>query len=258
MSPSLDPYKQSVAEHKNRLVTAHMHLIDFWVDRMAPQVPAFMSRDDLMSAAMEGLNNAAQRFDPERGFLFKTFAEHRIRGAIYDEVRRMDWFSRSLREKHQQLTQTIRSLEIKLGRSPEETEIAQALGLSLSEYQDLLGKVSYLGCVSLNEIMDQDSGQSFLDIIQDERRNSPEEALQHSEIVEKLARVLRELSTKEQTVVALYYYEGLTQKEISKVMSLTEGRISQLHSQALAKLRAKMDNQEMPEGRQETSGSGKG
>lgn len=241
MSTALDVYTQPQDERKNRLVVDHMHLIDFWVDRMAPQVPSFMSRDDLKSAAMEGLNNAAQRFDPQRGFLFKTFAEHRIRGAIFDEVRRMDWFSRSLREKHQQLTQTIRELEIKLARSPEEKEIAQAMGLSLTEYQDLLSKVSYLGCVSLHEIMDQDSGQSFLENMQDEKGRTPEEALQHSELVDDLAKRLQELSAKEQTVVALYYHEGLTQKEISEVMSLTEGRISQLHSQALAKLRAKME-----------------
>lgn len=241
MNPGLEVYRQSQVDQRNKLVEEHMHLIDFWVDRMTPQVPAYMSRDDLTSAAMEGLNNAAQRFDPQRGFLFKTFAEHRIRGAIFDEVRRMDWFSRSLREKHQQLTQAIRNLEIKLGRSPEEAEIAQALGLTLPEYQDLLSKVSYLGCVSLNEIMDQDSGQSFLENIQDETGRTPEEALQHSELVDTLAQRLQELSPKERTVIALYYHEDLTQKEISEVMSLTEGRISQLHSQALAKLRAKME-----------------
>lgn len=257
MNPGLDVYKQLSVDQRNRLVEDHMHLIDFWVDRMAPQVPSFMSREDLASAAMEGLNNAAGRFDPQRGFLFKTFAEHRIRGAIFDEVRRMDWFSRSLREKHQQLSHTIRDLEVRLTRSPEETEIAQALGLSLAEYQDLLSKVSYLGCVSLNEIIDQDSGQSFLENIQDERDRTPEQALQHSELVDTLARQLEELSIKERTVVALYYYDGLTQKEISEVMSLTEGRISQLHSQALAKLRAKMEAMQMPEvNEQETGGKG--
>ncbi|MFO7877351.1 MAG: FliA/WhiG family RNA polymerase sigma factor [Desulfovermiculus sp.] len=243
MNPGLDAYQRPHDEHRNRLVTDHMHLINFWVNRMAPQVPLFMSRDDLMSAAMEGLNNAAQRFDPQRGFMFKTFAEHRIRGAIYDEVRRMDWFSRSMREKHQHLTQTIRELEIKLGRSPGEIEIAQAMGLTLAQYQDLLSKVSYLGCVSLNEIMDQESeeGLSFLENMSDEKERTPEESLQHTELVEELAKHLQELSSKERTVIALYYHEGLTQKEIAEVMSLTEGRISQLHSQALAKLRAKME-----------------
>lgn len=243
MNPGLDAYQRPHEDHRNRLVTDHIHLINFWVNRMAPQVPLFMSRDDLMSAAMEGLNNAAQRFDPQRGFMFKTFAEHRIRGAIFDEVRRMDWFSRSMREKHQQLTQTIRELEIKLGRSPEEAEIAQAMGMSLAQYQDLLGKVSYLGCVSLNEIMDQESedGLSFLENMPDERERTPEESLQHAELVEELAGHLQELSSNERTVIALYYHEGLTQKEIAEVMSLTEGRISQLHSQALAKLRAKME-----------------
>ncbi len=242
MNTVLDAYNQTRGERQKQLITDHLYLIDFWVDRLAPQVPSFMNRDDLKSAALEGMYNAAQRFDPEKGFLFKTFAEHRIRGAIFDEVRRMDWFSRSMREKHQRLMQVIRNLEIKLGRGPEEGEIAKAMGMKLPEYQELLGRVSHLGCLSLNEVMDQsDSGQSFLSSLKDKETRTPEEAFHHSELIEGLAQCLHQLSTKERTVIALYYHEDLTQKEIAEAMSLTEGRISQLHSQALAKLRVKME-----------------
>ena len=231
-------------DRHSEFIKAHLYLVDYLVDRMLPQLPNYLNRDDMTSAAMEGLISAARRFDPDRGVLFKTFAEPRIRGAILDEVRKMDWYSRTLRDKHTRLTETIRELEVRLGRSPEEDEIASAMELSLDEYRSLLGQVSHLGTVSLHEtIEDSEEGQTFLDILQDERGETPEAEIEQAELTRKLAACLNKLSEKERLVISLLYYEGLAQKEIAEVMELSEGRISQLHSQALHKLKARMQRE---------------
>ncbi|MFO7718731.1 MAG: FliA/WhiG family RNA polymerase sigma factor [Thermodesulfobacteriota bacterium] len=238
----LETYTQHGEDQRTQLIREHMNMVSYWVERMSTQVPAFMSRDEIKSAAMEGLINAANRFDPSQGVLFKTFAEHRIRGAIYDEVRRLDWFSRSMRDKHQRLAETIRSLEVSLDRAPEEAEVAAALELDLSGYHKMLSEVSHLGCMSLQEVLgESESGQNFLDVLEDTDGVPPEEAIEQAELTREVAGMLHQLSEKEQQVVALLYHEGLSQKEIAEVLSLTEGRISQIHSQALAKLRAKME-----------------
>ncbi|MDY0212112.1 MAG: FliA/WhiG family RNA polymerase sigma factor [Desulfuromonadaceae bacterium] len=222
------------------LAREHMSLARLVVERMKTQVPGFVTRDDMMSAAMEGLMDAASRFDPERGVMFKTFAERRIRGAIYDEVRKMDWFSRSLRGKQSRISRAIEQLEHRLGRSPEEDEVAAELELSLDEYRQMLSQVGYLGCVSLNEVLDeQDETRNFMDLLKDDSP-SAHDSLEQSSLTRKLGRHLETLTEKERLVVSLYYYEELTQKEIAEVLELTEGRISQLHSQALVKLKTKL------------------
>jgi len=238
----VDPgyYNPVSAEERTRLVQSHLSILPFIVDRMTLQVPSFMSREDVTSAAMMGLMDAANRFDPSRGVLFKTFAELRIRGAIFDEVRRMDWFSRSLREKQSRLTRSIEMLEHRLGRSPEEYEIAEAMGLALEAYRQLLCEVSHLGCVSLNETLDEsEEGKTFLDSLVDARDLGALEGLERQELTRQLAACIEALSEKERLVVSLVYYEELSQKEVSEVLGVTEGRVSQLHSQALAKLRVK-------------------
>jgi len=223
-----------------------MPLVDIVVQRMVPQVPSFMSKDDMTSAAMEGLIDAANKYDPTKGAKFKTFAEYRIRGAIFDEMRKLDWFSRSLREKHSQLTQTMLRLERKLGRSPDEEEMAEAMDMSLEQYHETLAQVSHLGCVSLNETLDHsEEGRSFLDNLAQDGGPTPLELIESQEMTALMAEVLEELSKKEQLVIALYYYEELTQKEIAEVIGVTEGRVSQLHSQALIKLRVKLLNNEL-------------
>ncbi len=224
-----------------------MPLVELVVQRMVPQVPSFMSRDDMTSAAMVGLIDAANKFDASKGVKFNTFAEYRIRGAILDEMRKLDWFSRSLREKQNRLSQTMLRLERKLGRSPEEEEMAEAMDLTLEEYHDLLAKVSHLGCVSLHEALDHtEAGRNFLDNLEDaEAGPTPLEMIENQEITAIIADILEELSEKERLVISLYYYEELTQKEIAEVIGVSEGRVSQLHSQALVKLRVKMLNADL-------------
>jgi RNA polymerase sigma factor for flagellar operon FliA len=230
-------------DDKSKIIRDHLYLVDILAGRMVTQVPAFMNKDDIKSAGMLGLLDAANKYDASKNILFKTFAEYRIRGAILDEMRKLDWFSRSLRDKQNRIGRTIMDLELKLGRDPEEHEVAKAMDLSLDDYRIMLGEVSHLGCVSLNETLDNSQeGSSFLDALMDERADiSPGARIESLQLAEKVADVLGQLSEKERLTISLYYYEELTQKEIAEVMELSEGRVSQLHSQALIKLKTKLE-----------------
>ncbi len=230
------------AAEREKMIETHLSLVEFLVDRMMTQVPAFVSREDIRSAALMGLMDAANRFDPRRGVLFKTFAERRIRGAVFDEVRRMDWFSRSLREKQSRLNRATDELGKKLGRAPDDGEIAAELQMELDDFRELQLQVSQLGFVSLHESLDDNDerGTSFIDNLEDTSQASVQERIEANELTHELAGYLEQLSEKERLVVALLYYEELSQKEIAEVLELSEGRISQLHSQALGKLKLKM------------------
>ncbi len=234
--------QNSTGDNISQLIREHLYLVDILVGRMVTQVPAFMNRDDMKSAGMLGLLDAANKFDPTKKILFKTFAEYRIRGAILDEMRKLDWFSRSLRDKQSRIEKTILRLELQLGRDPEAVEVAKAMNLSLEAYQTMLGEVSHLGCVSLNETLDHsEEGRSFLDALTDHHSSiSPGARIEQQQLTQKIAEILTLLSEKERLVISLYYYEELTQKEIAEVLELSEGRVSQLHSQALIKLKTKI------------------
>lgn len=233
-------------DDRSQMIREHMPLVELIVQRMVPQVPSFMTKEDMTSAAMVGLIDAANKFDSSKGAKFKTFAEYRVRGAILDEMRKLDWFSRSMRDKQNQLTQAMVKLERKLGRSPEELEMAVEMGMSMDEYHALLIQVSHLGCVSLHETLDHtEEGSNFLDNLEDISGPAPTDLIEKEELTHLMADILEELSEKERLVIALYYYEELTQKEIAEVIEVSEGRVSQLHSQALLKLRVKMLNSEL-------------
>ncbi len=240
MYPPVQPF-----DERSQLIRDNMSMVEFVVQRMVSQVPSFMTKDDMKSAAMVGLTEAANRFDATKGIKFKTFAEYRMRGAIFDEMRKLDWFSRTMREKQGRLTQTMLRLERQLGRSPEENEMAEALDLNIDEYHVMLDQVSHLGCVSLHETLDHsDEGRNFLESLEDINGPTPTDIIEQNEMTYLLADILEELSEKERLVVALYYYEELTQKEIAEVIEVSEGRVSQLHSQALLKLKVKLMNSE--------------
>ncbi len=232
-------YQATPYVQRDGLVETHLDFVNFVVHRMRPQIPEFISLDDMKSAAMYGLMDAAGRFDPGKGVRFKTFAEPRIRGAVLDEIRKLDWFSRSLREKQSRVLREMLRLEQVLGRAATEEEIAASLELKLEEYQKVLKEIGHLGIVSLHEYLNSAScGESFLDQLEDAEGKSPEEALSQKDLIRQLAGELDRLSEKERLVLTLFYYEEFTQKEISGILGLSEGRISQLHSQALLKLKA--------------------
>ena len=239
MIPAALQFGLQIGPDRDQLIRAHQSLAAMVTDRMMTHVPAWMSRDDMLSAAMAGLMDAANRYDATQGVLFRTFAEKRIRGAVLDEVRRMDWCPRSLRAEQSRITRAVSDLEKELGRSPEETEVAARLDLGLEEYREALTRTSHLGCVSLEEsIRGREGGATFLDSLKAPETHLPEHALERHDLTRELAGHLERLTEKERLVVAMIYYEELSQKEAAEVLGLTPGRISQLHSQALVKLRA--------------------
>jgi len=240
-------YGLAPADNRDQLIKTHLPLVRFLVNRMMTQVPAYLTRDDITSSAMFGLVDAANRFDSSRGVQFKTFAEQRIRGAILDEARRLDWASRTLREKQSRLSEAIEQLEKHLGRPPEEEEVARSMELSLESYRQMLGDIGHLGCVSLQESLDStEEGSTLLDCLADPTGINPLELIERNDLTREVAKRLEKLSEKERQVIALYYYEELNQKEIAEILDLSEGRISQLHSQALLKLKTSLSRKKIP------------
>ncbi len=200
-----------------------------------------LSKEDLVSAGIIGLIEAYHRFDPGKKVNFRTFAEYRIRGAILDELRKVDNFSRTVREKATQLEEKIKELHDKLGRMPEEEEIAKFLGITVEEYYKLLEEIKGISFVDINYFKQkipefEEDIFEFLNIPSQEK--DPFDKIFWKDLQEKLEKALDTLSEKERLILALYYYEDLTMKEIANILGYTEGRISQLHNQALLKLRS--------------------
>jgi RNA polymerase sigma factor FliA len=234
--------QRGVPLSRDELVVTHLPLVKFIVDRIASSLPPHLDRDDLRSAAVIGLISAAERFDPSRGVQFKTFAEQRIRGTIMDELRAQDWLTRSLRDKFKKLEREFSLLEQRLGRNPSSDEVALAMGLELKDYFRLLEEIHLLSFVSLDDAWHDEDGAPFglLDVLEDKGTESPQNQMIARQTVERLAEAIDLLPEKERIVITLYYYEELNLKEIGAVLDLTESRISQLHSQAIIRLRGKM------------------
>lgn len=233
---------QRAVPNRDELIVAHLPLVKFLVGKISSQLPPHIDREDLMSAAVIGLITAAERFDPGRGVQFKTFVEQRIRGTIMDELRSQDWLTRSLREKFKRLEREFAMLEQRLGRNPTSEEVAETMGISLDEYFQLLEEVHFLSVVSLDDSWEDEEGSPFglLDVLEDERVLNPQSHMMARQMVDGLSDAIEGLPEKERIVVTLYYYEELNLKEIGAVLSLTESRICQLHSQAIMRLRTKM------------------
>jgi RNA polymerase sigma factor FliA len=234
--------QRGVPLSRDELVVSHLPLVKFIVDRIASSLPPHLDREDMRSAAVIGLISAAERFDPARGVQFKTFAEQRIRGTSMDELRAQDWLTRSLRDKFKKLEKEFSQLEQRLGRNPSSDEVAVAMGLELKDYFRLLEEIHLLSFVSLDDAWHDEDGAPFglLDVLEDKGTESPQSQMIARQTVERLAEAIDNLPEKERIVITLYYYEELNLKEIGAVLDLTESRISQLHSQAIIRLRGKM------------------
>ena len=199
--------------------------------------------DDLVGYGVFGLIDAIDKFDYVKGVKFETYASLRIKGAILDQIRKMDWIPRTMRQRQKKLEAAEMAIEEKYGRMATDEEIAAELGISLDEYGSWQSQVSMSGIISLDDYLEQgsdlvaDNSGSKLGISSFEQ---PEAAVEKEELKESLAAAIEELTEKEQKVVALYYYEELTLKEISRVLSVSESRVSQLHTKALTKLKEKL------------------
>jgi len=211
--------------------------------QMIARLPANVELDDMIQAGMIGLNDALSRFDTAQGVQFETFATQRIRGAMLDELRNGDWMSRGNRKQQRQIETALHKLEQQLGRAPAESEIASAMGLSLGDYQDLLGKVRGTQLLYLEDLSGSGEGDDdYLDRhVVDEDAN-PLSLLQDRRMREALVEAIKLLPEREQYVMSMYYEHDMNLKEIAAVLGVTESRVCQVHSQCIARLRVKLRN----------------
>jgi len=229
---------------KDKLLVEYAHLVKYVANRLAVNLPPSVDRNDLISSGVLGLIKAVETFEPERGFKFETFAGHKIRGAILDELRALDWVPRSVRQKSRDLQRVFAILENRLGRIPYDDEVCEELGISLGEYEELLSEVTPTTIISLEEAMPERGSDSkelrIIDSIEDPQGSNPLRELSFAQVKEILKETIANLPEKEKLVIALYHYEELTLKEIGVVLDITESRVSQIHSKAILKLRAKL------------------
>ncbi|MEO6031121.1 MAG: RNA polymerase sigma factor FliA [Burkholderiaceae bacterium] len=208
--------------------------------QMIAKLPANVEIDDLIQVGMIGLTDALSRFDASQGVQFETFATQRIRGAMLDELRGTDYLSRGTRKQQRSIESAVHRLEQKLGRVPVESEIAREMGITLAEYQDLLGKVRGTQLVYLEDMSGDDGDNDFLDRHAGNDEGNPLARLQDLRMREALVEAIKVLPEREQYVMSMYYEHDMNLKEIAAVLKVTESRVCQLHSQSIARLRVKL------------------
>lgn len=213
---------------------------------MAAGLPSHVDEGDLISYGLIGLIGSIERYDLDRDIKFETFAVSRIKGAIIDELRSLDWVPRSVRSKARDVEKTHSELENRLGRAPTEEEMAQKLGVSVDDFRNTLLEIANSSVLALDDlwtVADPDGGQvSLLDTIRDPHAVDPEEAIDTVELKDRLAEAIESLPDRERLVIALYYYETLTLREIGEVLGVTESRVSQLHTKAVLGMRSHLQN----------------
>lgn len=238
-------------EVRNRLVMEQMPQVRYIARHVHDRLPQHVPLEDLVHAGVLGLMDALSKYDETREVQFKTYAKFRIRGAILDSLRELDWSPRDLRRKARQVEEAAERVSHALGRSASEQEIADELGLPLEDFQHLLGQLEGLDLGSFHvENGDKDHDEDLCEYLPGNPEESPYYLTMKSELRSLLARAIHELSEKEQQVLSLYYYEELTMKEAGAVLGIGESRISQIHSLALLRLRtrleAKLTSEKMP------------
>ena len=239
-------YKQDGDETaRERLVVAYSPLVKFIAGRMASGLPSHVEESDLISYGLLGLIGAIERYDPAREIKFETFAVARIKGAIIDELRSLDWVPRSVRARARDVERAHADLESKLARAPTDEEMSVKLEMSVEEFHDALLEIANSSVLALDDLWtfaDPEGGGgqiSVLDTIQDPNAIDPEAEAHTSELKDRLADAIESLPERERLVIALYYYENLTLREIGEVLGVTESRVSQLHTKAVLGLRSR-------------------
>jgi RNA polymerase sigma factor for flagellar operon FliA len=229
---------------RDRLILTYAPLVKYVAGRLGSGLPAHVDEGDLVSYGLLGLIGAIERFDPERDIKFETYAISRIKGSIIDELRAMDWVPRSVRARARDIERAIAELEAKLGRAPSDEEIATKVGLTQDELADSLTEISRSSIAALDELWTVGSSGgdaiSLIDTIEDETQTGPQDALSQTEMKEAIGEAIARLPEREKLVVTLYYYEELTLREIGEVLGVTESRVSQLHTKAILRLKARL------------------
>jgi RNA polymerase sigma factor for flagellar operon FliA len=238
-------YKASGDERaRERLVVAYSPLVKYVAGRMSSGLPAHVEEADLISYGLTGLISAIERFDLSREIKFETYAITRIRGSIIDELRTLDWVPRSVRARARDIERANMKLEAKFQRAPSDEEMSAELGISTEDFHDALLQISHSTIVALDELWNvTDSGGdqvSLLDTLPDRGAPDPQAMVDQGELRDRIADAIAALPEREKLVIALYYYENLTLREIGEVLGVTESRVSQLHTKAVLRLRSKL------------------
>jgi len=229
------------ADERERLILEHLPQVRLIARRIHERLPESVNLDDLVSTGTLGLIAAIDRFDSSHNVKLKTYAEYKIRGAILDSLRGLDWAPRQQRKRSKQIEAAISAAEQRLHRAPSEDEIALQLDLTLAEYHEWLVDIRGVNLGSLEAASPEDEGRNLLQYVSDDEENWPSRLLERSELQKLLADAIDKMPRTERTVISLYYHEELTLREISKIVSLHESRVSQLKSQAILRLRSYME-----------------
>ena len=230
---------------RETFIKQYAPLVKYVAGKVAVGMPHNVEFDDLVGFGVFGLLDAIDKFDPEKNVKFKTYAVTRIRGAIFDELRSIDWVPRSVRQKTREVEEAIGSLEAQLGRTATDQEIAGSLGMDEEEFLKTMMKISGTSVLSLNDVWfsgDENDKVSIGDSIESPSSLNPDVIVEKDEIRRVIVDAISELPDKEKKILVLYYYEDLTLKEIGQVLEVTESRVSQLHTKAILRLRAKLTN----------------
>ncbi len=240
-------YKADGDRHaRERLVLAYSPLVKYVAGKMGSGLPSYVDDADLISYGLTGLISAIERFEPSREIKFETYAMSRIKGAIIDELRSMDWVPRSVRMRAREFERANAKLEHKLHRAPTDQELADELGVTPEELQEHIQQISNSAVIALDElwsVSDSSGGQvSLLDTIEDPNAADPEKSFDAVTVKEHIAEAISRLPEREKLVIALYYYENLTLREIGEVLGVTESRVSQLHTKAVLRLKSRLQD----------------
>ena len=222
---------------QERMMIDHLPTVRFLARRIHERLPQHVDIEDLVSAGVLGLMDALQKFDPEKKVQFRSYAQFRIRGAILDSLRTLDWGPRDLRRKGRAVEESIRVLTTRMGRSPLETEVADEMGMDLGEYQQLLGELKGLEIGTLHAERSEDSGEEELAYIPNSPEDDPLFRCLKGEMKARLTEAINQLPERERLVMTLYYYEEMTMKEIGLTLGVVESRVSQIHASAVLHLR---------------------
>jgi RNA polymerase sigma factor for flagellar operon FliA len=239
-------YKQTKnPEIRDAFVRQYAPLVKYVAGKIAVGMPHNVEFDDLVGFGVFGLFDAIEKYDPDKHVKFKTYAVTRIRGAIFDELRSIDWVPRSVRQKSREIEDAVHRIESSLGRAASDKEIADEMGMSPEEFQQVMMKVSGTSILSLNDVWytgEESDNVSIAESIESPQSMNPDTIIEKDEIRRVIVQAINDLPEKEKKVLVLYYYEDLTLKEIGHILEVTESRISQLHTKAIMRLRARLTN----------------
>ena len=230
------------AQLREQLILKYLHLVRYVVSRLPITLPISIATEDLISYGTMGLMEAVERFDPDRGLKFETYAVTRIRGSIIDQLRFQDWIPRGVRKRSRDLVEAMQRLEEQLGRAPNDVELAAELGVTLQKVRTMMAETQNM-VLSLDDSYGSDpsgSNMTLLDMVEDKNSPDPQGEFEANELRKRLAEAIASLPEREKLLIALYYHENMTLKEIGEVICVSESRVCQLHAQAILRLRGKL------------------